>query len=106
MALWQLDAFEYTRASGTVITIYQVIDDASRFDVGTQAYDTHENSQDAETVLRQAIGQYGAPKELLSDNSSAFNQLRQGRVGSVEIYLASQGTMPITGLPGRPTTQD
>src|SRR5699024_5217267 len=41
----------------------------------------------------------------LSDNSSAFNQLRQGRVGTVEIYLASKGTMPISGFPGRPTTQ-
>lgn len=105
MALWQLDAFEYSLSAGTVITIYQVLDDASRFDVGTQGYSFHENSSDAEKVLKQAITQYGAPRELLSDNSSAFNQLRQGRVGSVEVYLASKGTMPITGFPGRPTTQ-
>jgi len=35
MSLWQLDAFGYKLTDGTVITIYQVIDDASRFDVGT-----------------------------------------------------------------------
>lgn len=105
MALWQLDAFEYALTSGVVITIYQVLDDASRFDVGTDAYDRHENSADAHDILKRAIDQYGAPKELLSDNSWAFNQLRQGRVGTVEVFLASQGTMPITGLPGRPTTQ-
>lgn len=25
-------------------------------------------------------------------------------IGAVEIFLASQGTMPISGLPGKPTT--
>ncbi|MBP2399798.1 transposase InsO family protein [Glutamicibacter protophormiae] len=53
----------------------------------------------------RAIAEYGAPQEVLSDNSKAFNQLRSGRFGSVEIFLASKGSMPITGLPGRPTTQ-
>ena len=42
---------------------------------------------------------------MLSDNSSAFNQLRQGRIGAVETFLASKGAMPISGLPGKPTTQ-
>lgn len=105
MALWQLDAFEYRLATGDIITIYQLLDDATRFDVGTAAYQRHENSADATHVLDQAIAAYGAPQELLSDNSSAFNQLRQGRIGSVEAFLASKGTMPITGRPGRPTTQ-
>ncbi|MFQ4149964.1 integrase core domain-containing protein [Arthrobacter sp. LAPM80] len=35
----------------------------------------------------------------------AFNQLRQGSIGSVEIFLGSKGTMPISGLPGKRTTQ-
>lgn len=105
MSLWQLDAYEYKLTDCTTITTYQVIDDASRFDVGTQAYTSNENSRDAEKVLKRAIGEYGAPKELLSDNSLAFIQLLQGRVGTVEIYLASKGTMPISGFPGRPTTQ-
>lgn len=105
MALWQLDAFEYTLSTGVVVTIYQLLDDASRFDVGTDAYLRNENSADARDVLERAITEYGAPLELLSDNSSAFNQLRQGRIGTVEVFLASKGTMPITGLPGKPTTQ-
>lgn len=56
-------------------------------------------------VLERAVKDYGAPLEVLSDNSLAFNQLRQGGVGSVEIFLASRGTMPISGLPGKPTPQ-
>ena len=87
------------------MTVYQLLDDASRFDVGTDAYARHENSADAKSVLEQAIATHGAPQELLSDNSLAFNQLRGGTIGSVEIFLASKGTMPISGLPGKPTTQ-
>ena len=105
MALWQLDAFEYHLTTGEVATIYQLIDDATRFDVGTDAYMRNENSTDAKLVLERAINEYGAPQEVLSDNSYAFNQLRRGSIGSVEIFLASRGTMPISGLPGKPTTQ-
>jgi len=105
MSLWQLDAFEYRLSDGQVVTVYQLLDDASRFDVGTAAHARHENSTDAKSVLEEAIATYGAPQELLSDNSLAFNQLRGGTIGSVEIFLASKGTMPISGLPGKPTTQ-
>ncbi|GAA2945233.1 hypothetical protein GCM10010525_06120 [Glutamicibacter bergerei] len=105
MALWQLDAFEFRSGDGKVVTVYQLLDDATRFDVGSWAYQQHENSHDAQDVIARAIKSHGAPKELLSDNSKAFNQLRSGRIGSVEIFLASKGTMPISGLPGRPTTQ-
>ena len=52
----------------TQITIYQVIDDATRLDVGTQAFATHENGTDARTVLDQAMKNYGVPQEILSDN--------------------------------------
>ncbi|MFC5931643.1 transposase [Cryobacterium melibiosiphilum] len=105
MSLWQLDAFEYRLADGRTVTVYQLLDDASRYDVGSDAYSRHENSADAKDVLERAIAACGAPQEVLSDNSLAFNQLRAGRIGSAEIFLASKGTMPISGLPGKPTTQ-
>ncbi len=44
MSLWQLDAFEYRLANGQTVTVYQLLDDASRYDVGTDAYSRHENS--------------------------------------------------------------
>lgn len=105
MSLWQLDAFEYRLAGGQTVTVYQLLDDATRYDVGSWAHARHENSTDARQVIGRAIDAHGAPRELLSDNSLAFNQLRAGRIGSVEVFLASRGTMPISGLPGRPTTQ-
>lgn len=105
MSLWQLDAFEYDLVGGETVTIYQLLDDSTRFDVGTNAYARAENSTDAKTVLADAIAAHGPPQEVLSDNSLAFNQLRQGTIGAVEIFLASKGSMPISGLPGKPTTQ-
>lgn len=43
--------------------------------------------------------------ESCSDNSRAFNQLRMGAILSVEVLLASCGSMPITRLQGKPATQ-
>lgn len=83
------------------MTIYQLIDEANRLGIGSSASQRHENSHDAHHVLARAIGEYGASKEVLSDNFKAFSQLRGGTICAVEIYLASQGIMPITGLPGR-----
>lgn len=107
MALWQIDAFEYKLfdQSKTKVTIYQVLDDATLKDMGTTTCADPENGQDAMTVMRACINAYGAPHEVLSDNHSSFNQLRQGRVGAMELYLASVGSMAISGRTYHPQTQ-
>lgn len=64
-----------------------------------------ENSRDPQDVLARAIEAHGAPKELLSDYSKAFKQLRQGSTDAVENFLASKRAMPIRGLSGKPTIQ-
>lgn len=106
MELWQLDAFVYQIPdSQTRVTIYQLIDDATRYDVGTMAMPAAENGHDALICLRQAFATYGVPKELLSDNSTAFNRARCGVVTFVHRYLASQGCKSITGRINHPQTQ-
>lgn len=55
MALWQLDAFEYRLTNGQVVTVYQLLDDAFRFDVGSWAYCRHGNSADTQDLLDRAI---------------------------------------------------
>lgn len=50
MALWQLDAFEYRSGKDKVFTVYQLLDHATRYDVGPWAYQEHENSHDAHDV--------------------------------------------------------
>lgn len=64
MALWQLDAFEYRLTGGQLVAGYQMLDDATRYDVGSHAYERNENSADERRVLEQAIDAHGAPKEL------------------------------------------
>lgn len=107
MALWQIDAFEYKLFDHhrSKVTIYQVIDDATRKDMGTTAFADPENAEDAMTVMRACVTAYGAPHEVLSDNHSSFNQLRQGRVGAMEVYLASVGSLAISGRTYHPQTQ-
>ena len=55
--LWQIDALVYRLfdVDHTQVTIYQVIDDASRFDVGTKAFMRPENGEDARTTLAAAF---------------------------------------------------
>ena len=45
MEMWQLDGMEYRLfdADGTKALIYQLLDDGTRFDVGTQAFARLEN---------------------------------------------------------------
>lgn len=105
MSLTQFESFEYRLSNGHMITIYQLIDDATRYDVGAWAYLHHENSTDAKHLVGQAINKHGAPGELLADKSFAFNQQCRGTIRPVKVIFASRGTMPISGLPGISTTQ-
>lgn len=105
--LWQLDAMEYHlfNTHATTVTIYQLLDDATRFDLGTMAFADPENSTDACTTLSAAFTAYGPPVELLTDNGSAFATYRQGIISTTELFVAGYGTRSITGRPAHPTTQ-
>ena len=103
MALRQRDALEYRTAKCQLVTVNQLIDNASRCWIS--CISTPLERPGCKVALIRAINEYGAPQEVLSDNFRAFNQLGSGTFGSVEIFPASKGSMPITGLPRRPTAQ-
>ena len=107
MELWQLDGLEYRLfdPDGTKALIYQLLDDGTRFDVGTQAFARLENGEDAIAALRAAFDEYGVPQQLLSDNGVAFNQSRRGVIGQTELFLATLGCHGITGRVRHPQTQ-
>lgn len=111
MELWQLDAFEFklfdadTDAERTKVTVYQLLDDSTRFDVGSSAHARPENGEDAVTAVTVALDAYGVPHELLSDNGSAFNLARRGAVVELQRVLADRGCLGITGSFRSPTTQ-
>lgn len=107
MEMWQIDGLEYRLfdQDATKATIYQLLDDGTRFDVGTRCFARPENSDDAITTLRAAFEEYGVPQETLSDNGLSFNQARRGTIGATETFLAEHGCRGITGRTWHPQTQ-
>lgn len=101
---WQIDAFAWSLADGTPVAIHQVIDDHSRMAVATVVAEG-ETSKAAMQVVAIAIRRWGVPQRLLSDNGLAFNPTRRGFTGKLVDYLIDLGVKPITGKPGKPTTQ-
>ena len=69
--LWQVDITMWTIARGQKVYLIGFLDDYSRYMVGWGLHAAQGSSQVLE-VLRNAIGQYGTPKEILSDQGRQF----------------------------------
>lgn len=103
--LWQIDGVDWASPQDGPCCIYQVIDDASRLLPALLAYPGGESTAGARAALEWGFSHYGIPQEVLSDNGSAFNSHRQGRLSQTERWLASLGVLPSSGHVGKPTTQ-
>jgi len=102
--LWQIDATQWTLATGRTVVIFQLIDDHSRLALASLVAPS-ETGEAAIRVVTLAIKRHGIPQKFLSDNGAAFNPSRRGWVGKLVLLLQSHGVVPITGKPGKPTTQ-
>jgi len=100
---WQLDAFEYTLAGGTVVVVFELKDDCSRYLLDVRGW-PREETVGAWTCLASAIGRYGTPRMLLSDNSLAFTGRRINTIVLVEQNLIRLGIKPIHSSPNHPQT--
>lgn len=69
--LWQVDITMWTVARGQKVYLIAFLDDYSRYIVAWGLYASQGSAQVLE-VLRNGIGQYGAPKEILSDQGRQF----------------------------------
>lgn len=101
---WQIDATEWILTSGRKVVVFQLIDDHSRLALASLAA-SGETSEAAIRVVDLAISRHGVPQKFLSDNGSALNPTRRGHEGALVNHLVSFGVVPITGKPGKPTTQ-
>ena len=99
--MWQIDIFTFELKRMYPVYLIGMIDDHSRYIVGHGLF----RQQKAEAVLevvRGAIGQWGAPRELLSDNGRQFVAWR----GTTQFQkvLKRHGVQHVRSAPHHPMT--
>jgi transposase InsO family protein len=98
--LWQSDIFTF-RLGGRYAYLIGFIDDYSRHMVGLELYRTQTADQVLE-VYRRAIGEYGVPKEMLTDRGRQYTNWRgttrfEREIGKDRIrHIKSQAHHPMT----------
>jgi transposase InsO family protein len=100
-ALWQIDIFTFELKRFYKVYLIGIIDDHSRYIVGWGLF----RQQTAEAVLevtKGAIGQWGAPREILSDNGRQFVAWR-GK-SRFQHVLKQQGIGHVRSAPHHPMT--
>jgi len=98
--LWQADIFSF-RLGGRAAYLIGYVDDYSRYVTGLDLF----RSQTAEHVLevyRQAVAEYGVPKEMLTDNGRQYTNWR-GRT-RFESELSKDRIQHIKSRPHHPMT--
>jgi transposase InsO family protein len=102
---WQIDAFEHTLAdpAASVVVVFETLDDHSRYNVDSLAWPS-EDTEGAWTTMTRAIGRYGAPRMVLSDNGLAFTGRRVHSRVLFEKNLARLGVKLINSRPRHPQT--
>jgi transposase InsO family protein len=100
---WQIDALEYALADGTIVAVFELIDDHSRYEVATLAWPTEDTAGAWECISR-AMHTYGRPRMLLSDNGLAFTGKHMGFTVMFETNLSKLGVKTITSAPRHPQT--
>jgi transposase-like protein len=98
--LWQSDIFTF-RLGGRYAYLIGFIDDYSRYTVGLEMYRTQTADQVLE-VYRRAVGEYGVPKEMLTDRGRQYTNWRgstrfERELGKDRVrHIKSQAHHPMT----------
>lgn len=103
--LWQLDGFGHRLPDGEVVTIIQIVDDATRFMPQLVLAPAGETTDVTLTTLMDAINEFGPPREILSDNARAFTLQRYGMINAVDAAMAKLGVLVTPGPFYRPQNQ-
>lgn len=100
-ALWQIDIFTFELKRMYRVYLIGIVDDHSRYIVSHGLF----RQQTADAVLevvKGAIGQWGAPREILSDNGRQFVAWR-GKTKFQKV-LKRQGVQHVRSAPHHPMT--
>ena len=100
-ALWQIDIFTFQLKRMYRVYLVGIIDDHSRFLVGWGLF-RQQGAEAVLEVLKGALGQWGAPREILSDNGRQFVAWR-GETRFQKV-LKQQGIGHVRSAPHHPMT--
>jgi len=100
-ALWQIDIFTFKLKRLYPVYLVGMIDDHSRYLVGHGLY-RQQSTEAVLEVVKGAIGQWGAPREILSDNGRQFAAWR-GQTPFQKV-LQRQGIQHVRSAPHHPMT--
>jgi transposase InsO family protein len=100
-AMWQIDIFTFDLKRMYKVYLVGIIDDHSRYIVGHGLF--RQQTKDAVMeVVKGAISQWGAPREILSDNGRQFVAWR-GKT-QFQKTLTRQGVQHVRSAPHHPMT--
>jgi len=100
-AMWQIDIFTFQLKRMYPVYLIGILDDHSRYLTGWGLF-RQQNADAVLEVLKGSIGQWGAPREVLSDNGRQFVAWRgQTRFQKV---LRQQGVQHVRSAPQHPMT--
>jgi transposase InsO family protein len=102
--LWQIDATEVVLASGKKTWVMDILDDHARFYLAAKVVSGPTGAA-AWAVFEDAVGRYGLPRQVLSDNGTCFTGRLIHAVVEFERRLRALGVQPINGRPYHPQTQ-
>jgi transposase InsO family protein len=100
-AMWQIDIFTFHLKRMYPVYLIGILDDHSRYLVGWGLF-RQQNADAVLEVLKGAIGQWGAPREILSDNGRQFVAWR-GETRFQKV-LRQQGVQHVRSAPHHPMT--
>ena len=100
-AMWQIDIFTFNLKRMYKVYLVGIIDDHSRYMVGWGLF-RQQTSASVMEVVKGAIGQWGAPREILSDNGRQFAAWR----GETKFQktLKQSGIQHVRSAPQHPMT--
>jgi transposase InsO family protein len=100
-AMWQIDIFTFHLKRMYPVYLIGILDDHSRYLAGWGLF-RQQNADAVLEVLKGAIGQWGAPREILSDNGRQFVAWR-GETRFQKV-LRRQGVQHVRSAPHHPMT--
>ncbi len=100
-AMWQIDIFTFQLKRMYPVYLVGILDDHSRYLAGWGLF-RQQNADAVLEVLKGAIGQWGAPREILSDNGRQFVAWR-GETRFQKV-LRQQGVQHVRSAPQHPMT--